>query len=178
VTSEPGPLGPLRRRRVAVTAARALDGHEDDDPASALPRLRARLRRLAQGQRFEDAARMRDRVAALEETVAALAELRRIRALQACVLAPGRAPGTTRAFFVTGGRIASERLLPRGGGAFVEAAAGVAEAERAALSLAPEDADEVLAVAGFLRRPPPELTVVALDARAIASQVDGVPLAA
>jgi DNA polymerase-3 subunit epsilon len=178
VTTEPGPLGPLRRRRVAQTAARALEGHEHDDPARALPRLRARLRRLAQGQRFEDAARLRDRVAALEETLDVLAELERVRALQACVLAPGRAPGTTRAFFVSRGRIAAERLLPRGGGALVEAAAGVAEARRAALSLAPEDADEVLAVAGFLRRPPPELTVLPLDAHAIASNVDGVPLAA
>ncbi len=132
VTSEPGPLGPLRRRRVATTAARALDGHGQDDLAAALPGLRARLQRLSRGQRFEDAARLRDRMTALEEVLEALAELDRARTLSACVLAPGRAPGTTRAFFVTRGRIACERLLPRGGGALVEAAAGVAEARRAA----------------------------------------------
>ena len=155
-----------------------LDGYETDDPAAALPALRARLRRLALAQRFEDAARLRDRIEALEAVVATLGELQHARTLEACVLAPGRPPGTSRAFFLTGGRVACERLLPRGGGALVEAAAGVAEARRVSQSLAAEDADEVLTVVGFLKRPPPELTVVALDAAAIASAVDGVPLAA
>ena len=178
VTSEPGPLGPLRRRRVATAAARALDGHEHDDPATALPALRAKVRRIAGELRFEDAARLRDRVSALEEVVETLVELERARALDRCVLAPGRPPGTTRAFFVTRGRVACERLLPRGGGALVEAAAGLAEARGAQLSLTAADADEVLVVARFLRRPPPELAVVPLDAAAIAAAADGVPLAA
>ena len=43
VTSEPGRLGPLKSRGVARRAARALDGHEDDDPSTALPPLRERL---------------------------------------------------------------------------------------------------------------------------------------
>ena len=178
VTPEPGPFGPLRRRRVAAAAARALDGHERDDIAAALPPLRARLDRLSREQRFEDAARLRDRVAALEEVVAALFELDRVRSLEVCVLAPGCPSGATRAFFVAGGQIACERLLPRGAGALVEAAAGIAETRRAPLSHAPEDADEVLVVAQFVRRPPPELRVVTLDAATIARAVDGVPLAA
>ncbi len=178
VTSEPGPLGPLRRRRTATAAARALDGYEHDDPAAALPALRARLRRVAGQQRFEDAARLRDRLRALEEVVETLAELDSARRLERCVLAPGRPPGATRAFFVTCGRVACERLLPRGGGALVEAVAALAEARRAQLSVAATDADEVLVVARFLRRPTPELRVVPLDAAAIAAAVDGVPLAA
>jgi DNA polymerase-3 subunit epsilon len=178
VTSEPGPFGPLRQRRLAAAAARALDGHEDDDPAGALPGLRARLRRLSRAQRFEDAARLRDRIEALEEVLGVLDELGRARRLDACVLAPGRPPGTTRAFFVTRGRVACERLLPRGAGALVEARAGLAEAKRSSPSLAAEDADEVLTVTAFLRRPPPELRVIPLDADSIAAAVDGVPLAA
>jgi DNA polymerase III subunit epsilon len=178
VTSEPGPFGPLRSRRLASAAARALDGHEHDDPAAAVPVLRAKLRRVARDQRFEDAARLRDRLHALESVVETLAELGRARSLEACVLAPGRPSGVTRAFFVTRGRIACERLLPRGGGALVEARAGLTEARRASLSLAPADVDELLLVASFLRRPPPELSVAPFDAVSIAAAVEGVPLAA
>jgi DNA polymerase-3 subunit epsilon len=178
VTGEPGPLGPLRRRGVAQLAARALQGHARDDPRSALPALRERLRRTAREQRFEDAARLRDRIAALEEVVDTLAELDRVRALELCVLAPGRPPGTTLALLVTGGRVACQRLLPRGGGALVEAAAAVAEARRAPRSLAAADADEVLLVASTVRRPPPEIHVAPLHAAAIAAAAGGVPLAA
>jgi hypothetical protein len=35
------------------------------------------------------------------------------------------------------------------------------------VSLAPEDAAGLLVVAGFLRRPPPELRIVSLDVREI-----------
>jgi DNA polymerase III subunit epsilon len=178
VTNDAAGLGPLRGRRTATVAARALDGFEGDDPAAALPALRARLRRLAADLRFEDAARLRDRVAALEEVTDALSELARARSLEACVLAPGHLPGTTRAFFVARGRVACERLLPRGGGARMEAAAGIAEARHATPSQAAEDADEVLVVTRLLRRPAPELCVLPLDASAIAAAVDGVPLAA
>jgi hypothetical protein len=48
--------------------------------------------------------------------------------------------------------------VPSGGR--LELEAGLAEARRAEPSLAPEDADELLAVAHFLRRPPPELRVL------------------
>jgi DNA polymerase-3 subunit epsilon len=178
VTHEPGGFGPLRSRRAATAAARALDGLERDDPAAALPGLRARLRRLADDLRFEDAARLRDRVAALEDVVETLTELERARGFEACVLAPGDRPGTTRAFFVSRGRVACERVLPRGGGARVEAAAGIAEARHTGPSLAAEDADEVLVVTRLLRRRSPELCVLPFDASAIAAAVDGVPLAA
>src|SRR5687767_2678386 len=69
VVSEPGRLGPIRSRNRARLAARALDGFDGDEPADALPALRAKLRRLARDLRFEDAARVRDRLAALEEVV-------------------------------------------------------------------------------------------------------------
>ena len=49
----------------------------------------------------------------------------------------------------------------------LEARAGLAEVERATPSFAPEHADELLVVSAFLRRPPPELRVVALDASEI-----------
>src|SRR5919199_3728257 len=64
-TQRPTALGPFRSRTRARLACRALDGASEaelTDPALALPRLRARLRDLAECRRFEDAARLRDRI--------------------------------------------------------------------------------------------------------------------
>jgi DNA polymerase III epsilon subunit family exonuclease len=160
VTDTPGPYGPLKSRSRARAAARALDGWESE-PAAALPPLRAKLRRMAADLRFEDAARLRDRVTALEEVVASLAELERLRALELCLLVPAVEAGFRRAFFVTGGRVAAVRSLPAGAGR-VELEAGLAAAARTAESLRAEDADELLLIGSFLRRPPPELQVVPL----------------
>ena len=160
VTERPGPYGPLKSRRRARIAARALDGWEGE-PAAALPPLRAKLRRLARDLRFEDAARLRDRIAALEEVVGALAELDRLRRLEVCLLAPAVEEGFRRAFFVAGGRVAAVRTVPAGAGR-LELEAGLATAARTEESLRPEDADELLLIGSFLRRPPPELHVVPL----------------
>ena len=63
-SSQPTELGPLRSRRNAQLAARALESVEWETPADALPKLRAKLKRLARDLRFEDAARLRDRIEA------------------------------------------------------------------------------------------------------------------
>jgi DNA polymerase III subunit epsilon len=183
VTSEPTDLGPIRSRRRAELAARALAGATPGELAlltagGPLPRLRAKLRDLSESLRYEDAARLRDRIAALEHVIAGLAELQRLRAAEICLLVPAVEEGWRRAFFVAHGRVAAVRALPRGPGATLELEAGVAEARAAAASLAPEDADELLLIGSFLRRPPPELTVLRfgeiasgydlLDGRAVA----------
>jgi DNA polymerase III epsilon subunit family exonuclease len=178
VCSDPTPFGPLPGRGLATRAARALDGHASDDLEAAVPALRARVRRLARELRFEDAARMRDRLAALEDAVGRLRELDRLRALRACVVVPAREPGFVRAYAIAAGRVAAVRLLPHGAGAAHEAAALVAEAARALVSRAPEDADELRLVASFLRRPPPELRLSGLDGASICALVGGIPLAA
>ena len=177
-TTDPTPLGPLPGRGPARRAARALEGHASDDIDAALPTLRARVRSLGRALRFEDAGRLRDRLAALEEAVEALRELERLRSLCTCVAVPAREPGFVRVHAITAGRVAATRLVPRGAGAAHEAAALVAEARRATLSRAPEDADELRLVASFLRRPPPELRVCALEVDAICTLVGGLPLAA
>jgi DNA polymerase-3 subunit epsilon len=178
VSTEPTPHGPLARRSAARRAARALDGHESDDVEAALEPLRSRLERMAREQRFEDAARLRDRVSALEAAVGALRELRRLRALRACVVVPAGRPGFVRAYALAGGRVAAERLVPQGPAGRIEAEALVAEALRVSSSRAPEDADELRLVASFLRRPPPELRVGALEPAAVTRLADGLPLAA
>jgi DNA polymerase III subunit epsilon len=168
VTSEPTDLGPIRSRRRAELAARALAGATPGELAlltagGPLPRLRAKLRDLSELLRYEDAARLRDRIAALEHVIASFAELQRLRTAEICLLVPAVDEGWRRAFFVAHGRVAAVRALPRGPGAALELEAGVAEARAAADSLAPEDADELLLVGSFLRRPPPELTLLRFE---------------
>jgi DNA polymerase III subunit epsilon len=163
VVSTPGPLGPIGSKRRAQLAARALDGFEGQCLADALPPLRARLRRLARDLRFEDAARLRDRLAALEEVATRIDELDRLRRSRLCLLAPAREAGLRRAFFVAGGRVRARTLVPGRAGA-LEVEAGIADVERVGgPSFAPEDADELSVVSTVLRRPPPEVVVVSLD---------------
>jgi excinuclease UvrABC nuclease subunit len=125
------------------------------------------MRRIARQQRFEDAARLRDRIDALERVVRDLAELDRLRALEVCLVVPAAEDGFVRAYFVRGGRVAATRVLPRGAAGRLEAKAGLAVAGRSEPSLAPDDAEELLLLASFLRRPPPELRVVPLQAERI-----------
>ncbi len=161
VTDTPGPYGPLKSRGRARLAARALDSW-DGEPTDALPALNAKLKRLSRDLRFEDAARLRDRIAALSDVVGTLAELERLRALELCLLVPAVEDGFQRAFFVSGGRVAAARTLLAGAAGRVETEAGLALAARAEASLAPADMDELLVIGSFLRRPPPELRIVPL----------------
>jgi hypothetical protein len=179
VSSTPGPLGPIRGRRRAERAARALDGASDHELAlllsgGPLPRLRRRLADLAACLRYEDAARLRDRISVLETVIGQLQRFEVLRRERRCLVVPAGEPGWQRAFFVAGGRVCSVRALPPGGGARLEVEAGVAEALvalAAAPSFAPEDADDLLVVHEFLRRPSPELQVLPLDAGVICAQL-------
>jgi DNA polymerase III subunit epsilon len=172
VTKKPTALGPIRSRRRAELAARALRDASETEldrllAGAPLPRLRARLRDLAECRRFEDAARLRDRVRALERIVHELRELDRLRREELCLLVPAEA-GSTRALFLCGGRIAATRTLPNGPGAALELESGIAEA-RAAGPGGADEIDELLLVGSFLRRPPPELKIVPLDTNAVLS---------
>jgi DNA polymerase-3 subunit epsilon len=179
VGAEPGELGPIRGRRRAERAARALDGASQQELAllfsgGPLPRLRRRLAALAADLRYEDAARLRDRITALEAVIGQLARLDRLRAERRCLVAPATEPGWRRAFFVAGGRVCAARTLPPGSGARLEVELGVAAARGALAagpSYAPEDADELLVVHEFLRRPPPELQILPLDPAVICAQL-------
>jgi DNA polymerase III subunit epsilon len=159
VSSKTSPHGPVKSRRRAELAARALEPSELERPSSALPRLRRKLARLAEDLRFEDAARLRDRVKAVEALAGELERLQRLRETELCLLVPAERPGYRRAYFVAAGQIAAVRIVPPGPGAALELTTGIAQARRAEPSLAPEHADELLAVSQFLRRPPPELEI-------------------
>jgi DNA polymerase-3 subunit epsilon len=180
-TQTPTELGPIRSRTRARLACRALDGASDEElarPELALARLRARLRDLAGCRRYEDAARLRDRIGALETVVHFLHRLERLRHTQCCLIVPAAEPGFARAFFLAAGRIAAARTLPPGEGARLEVEAGLAAAEQVpAAFLAAEEVDALLVVGTFLRRPPPELRVAPLEAGAILRRAAALPRA-
>jgi hypothetical protein len=150
-------------------AARALQGADWETLDDAVPRLQDKLRRLARAQRFEDAARLRDRIEALEHVALEVGRLERLRSLAACVVAPD-GEGGRRGFFVAKGQVVCVR--PFHGAHGVEWQAGLAAVARAEASLAPEATDELLVIAAFLRRPPPELEVVFLHSKAWTSSAN------
>jgi DNA polymerase III subunit epsilon len=170
------PLGPIGSRRRASLAARALaastpeelDGLLEGGP---LPRLRARLAHLAESLRYEEAARLRDRIEALEHVVERLRRLQRLRTLELCLVAPAIDPGERKAYFVCGGSVCAVRSLREGPAARLEIEAGLArcraDGDRLGETLTPEQAEDLMLLDGFVRRPPPELAVLPLDAERI-----------
>jgi DNA polymerase III epsilon subunit family exonuclease len=159
-STQPTELGPLKSRRRAQLAARALQSVEWDTLEDALPKLRAKLKRLARDLRFEDAARLRDRIEALEDVAREVVRMQRLRTMCVCVVVPGEAAGTRKGFWVAHGQVVSVR--PFGGTRGLEWQAGLAAVARAQPTLAPDAADDLLTVATFIRRPPPELEVISL----------------
>jgi DNA polymerase-3 subunit epsilon len=169
VTKQPTGLGPLTSRRQASLAARALAFATAEERAgllegAPLPRLRERLSHLAESLRYEEAARLRDRLEALERVIERLRRLEEVRCLDACLVAPAVETGWRKAFFVAGGEVRSVRSLPPGAGARVEIEAGLAACREPVPRepLTAEQAEELLLLDGFVRRPPPELTVLPL----------------
>ena len=152
VTTKPTPLGPIPSRRKASLAARALS-------AGPLPQLRARLAHLADNLRYEEAARLRDRIEALEQVEERLRRLERLRGLEVCLVAPAIEPGWKKAFFVSGGRVCAVHTLAPGAPPPAFRATPATEEP-----LTPEQAEDLLLIGGFVRRPPPELKVLATAA--------------
>jgi DNA polymerase III epsilon subunit family exonuclease len=166
---KPSPVGPLRSRARARLAARVLRADEVDEPALALPRLRRRLRDLSDCRRFEDAGRLRDRIAAVEDVVRAVRRIERVRATRCCIIVPSTEPAYARGYFIANGRIADVRALA----SRVEVDAGLA----ATHVPGEENLDELLLISTFLRRPPPELRIAPLDAEQILRLASALPRA-
>ena len=135
-----------------------------------LPRLKQRLSDLAESLRYEEAARLRDRIDALEHVIERLARLQRLRATEACLIAPGLEAGSRTAFFIRGGTMCAQRPLPRGADALVQIQAGLEVVQAAPDSTGPlssQQAEDMLLIEGFVRRPPLEMAVLPLDLQAI-----------
>jgi DNA polymerase-3 subunit epsilon len=181
VSKTPSPLGPIASRRRASLAARALAGCTPEElerlrEGGPLPRLHARLARLADDLRYEEAARLRDRIEALEHVVDRLRRLEGLRELKVCLIAPTTEPGWQKAFFVSGGGIRAVRTLRPGAAARLEIGAGLALCRAANGEpegpMTSEQAENLLLIDGFVRRPPPELAVLPLDAHRITAHLE------
>ena len=114
----------------------------------------------------QEAARLRDRVKALEHVLERLRRLDQLREADACLIAPDVDPGWRKAFFVRAGVVCAVRSLPPGAGARLEINAGLAISRHISQTREPltgEQAEDMLLLGGFIERPPPELTVFRLD---------------
>jgi DNA polymerase III epsilon subunit family exonuclease len=174
VTKTPTALGPIGSRRMAELAARALSSSTPEEldtlvQDGPLPRLRKRLTHLAESLRYEEAARLRDRIQALEQVVDRLSRLERLRGLEICILAPA-GEGSHKAFVVHGGRVHVVRSPSE-----IAAALALCRSTQgqAGDTLTPEQAEDLLLVDGFVRRPSPELAVLPLDLERIAMHLVG-----
>jgi hypothetical protein len=118
---------------------------------------------------------LRDRIEALEHLVERLRRLDRLRALEACLVAPSIEPERRKAFFVCSGRVCTVRSLGSGPEARLEIEGGLALCRSARAGprelLTPEQAEDLLLIDGFVRRPPPELVVLPLEGERIAAHV-------
>ena len=180
VTRRGTQLGPIPSRRRAALAARALAAATPEEreqllEGGPLPRLRLRLAQLAEDFRYEEAARLRDRIDALDDVVERLRRLEQLRTLECCLIVPALEPGRRRAFFICGGGICAVRSLPPGAGAMpeIDGVLALCQAARgsAADELTPEQAEDLLLLDGFVRRPPPELAVLPLERERICAHL-------
>jgi hypothetical protein len=176
VTKTATRLGPIPSRRRASLAARALSLGSPEEierllEGGPLPRLRQRLADLAESLRYEEAARLRDRIEALEHVVERLQRLERLRELELCLVAPALEPDRHTAFFVCGAELCAVCSLPSGLSARLEVEAGLARCRsaraRAGETLTPEQAEDLILLDGFASRKPPELAVLPLDVERI-----------
>ena len=70
------------------------------------------MRDLSESLRYEEAGRLRDRIASLERVVEHLARLEQLRRLELCLVVPALGDDAREAIFVAAGRIVSRRVLP------------------------------------------------------------------
>jgi DNA polymerase III epsilon subunit family exonuclease len=182
VTKTANELGPIPSRRRASLAARLLAASTPEEldnllQGGPLPRLRERLAHLSDSLRYEEAARLRDRIEALEHVVSRLSRLEQLRGMEVCLIAPAGEPGWRKAFFVCGGGVCAVRSLPPGAGARLEIEAGLGLCRQARKhagdTITPEQAEDLMLVDGFVRRPPPELAVLPLNADRISAHLAG-----
>ena len=184
VSRVPSAYGPLRRRAHAERAARALAGCSDDEfdqllQGAPLMRLYERLADLADCLRYEDAARLRDRIASLERVVEQLGRIEGLRRLEACILSPALEPGCVDGLLrrrrANRHPTDAARLPARADRETEAAIAAALEAAAEGPSYDPEHLDELLLIGSVLKHPPPELRVLALDGDQIAASLSRWP---
>jgi DNA polymerase III epsilon subunit family exonuclease len=183
VSRLPSAYGPLRKRSHAERAARALGECPEDEydqllEGAPLVRLYEKLADLADCLRYEEAARLRDRITSLEHVIDHLRRLDELRQIKTCILAPALDPGCADILLVWGGRIvARETVSHATSRAAIDALLMHAtDAETGPPSHEPDHLDELLIIGTFVRRPPPELRLLPLNGTQILASLISLPL--
>jgi DNA polymerase-3 subunit epsilon len=174
--------GEESRHATAVAALRAWLAEGDGEPPSSA--LRMRLCALRDQQRYEEAARARDQLAALERAQRVLGRLQRCGRRSGVLLAPDRDDRFVQAFAVARGRVVARRRLPRAGDARLEVAPLLVAMEAGMhgrwAPFSPIEAQQARIVAAAFARPGLTVQAIpsgpALPASAIAGRRAGVPL--
>jgi hypothetical protein len=107
-----------------------------------------------------------------------LQRLERLRTTEVCLIAPALQPGWQTAFLIRRGVVCARRPLPPGPGALTEIQAGLAitrAAPNQTRTLSPEQVEDMLLIDSFVRRPPPELAVLPIDAHTIRAHLERRP---
>ena len=173
-----GPIGSRRQRRSPRVRSSSctdaeLDGLLQGGP---LPRLRARLDHLSESQRYEEAARLArpDRGAGEGRRAPAPAgPAARARALPDRA---GRGAGLAEGVLRLRRRCPCGPPAAPGRGRAIEIEAGIALCRSAGEpeeTLTAAEAEDLMLLHGFIRRPPPELAVLPLDPERIAEHLSG-----
>ena len=156
----------LDRYADAVEEARLWIEHPGGDDAPARY-LDARMQRLAGERRFEEAATVRDQLAALRSARRTLERMQRARVRSGVVLAPDTDDRFVQAFACAGGRVVARRRLPRAGDGRLETAPLVSALVHGLAGrpepFSPTAAEQARLVAAALVRPTRTLRVVAVD---------------
>ncbi len=90
-----------------------------------LPRAASAARALAESLRYEEAARLRDRIEALEHLIDRLRRLERLRSLEVCLIAPALGARLAEGVLRLRRRSLCRSRVPPGSGAALEINAGL-----------------------------------------------------
>jgi len=158
VSRLPSRYGPLRRRAQAQRAAQALRGCSQDEfdnllDRVPLDRLRHHLAGLTGPEDEIEARYLRRRIGSLERVIDQLNRLEQLKQLHLEVVAPALEAGSSDIYLVTAGRVIAPGDSAR-----------TPTPGHLPASIAADELDSLLAIAPFLRNPPPELTIAPLRA--------------
>ena len=156
VSRLPSRYGPLRHRAQAQRAARALTGCSQDEfdtllEQPTLERLRHRLAALTEPEQEFEARELRRQIRALKLVLAQLERLESLKRLELSLLVPSQIDGSHEAYVVYRGRVTRPDDLD-----------GLAVPVPGPVVVEADQLDSLLAVASFLQKPPPELTILPL----------------
>ena len=155
-----GAVGQVEYRAAVQQAADVLRGRD----GSLLDRMVRRRDELAEELRFEEAARLRDRIRALEHVVGSQRRLEAVSERNLLIVAPSRRPKARELFFIRAGRLVHQTTATTATRAATLARSLRTVYQAIGSNVVTRDVvDEMHLLDGWLRRHSHELTIVEVD---------------